>query len=204
MKRMVKKAGDLDKLADVIQEDETGVTIGKNLIVDGTITSAGGSSERELTLIAPYSNGSLANNKKIYLDRETYIKIADCYYETIKIYYNDGNPLGIFNVLKLYDNANKIISSKYVSPSYYDSSLKLNAWFGKNITIPWTAIIKTDSGIDTYYIEIKGYQPLPIPELDQTKFDALYKLADKPTQDGTYVLKATVSGGAVTYTWVAQ
>ena len=176
---------------------------------DGTITVAGkpiggGENDRELTLIAPYTKESLSNNKKIYVDRETYVKIADCYYETIKIYYNDENPLGIFNALSLYDDANKIISRKYVSPSYYDSSSKLNAWYGKNITKPWTAIIKTGSGIDTYYIEINGYQAFPIPELDQTKFDALYKLADKPTQDGTYVLKATVSGGAVTYTWVAQ
>ena len=175
---------------------------------DGTVTVAGkpigGENDRELTLIAPYKQVSLSNNKKIYVDRETCIKIADCYYETIKIYFNDGNPLGIFNVLNLYDDANKIISSKYVSPSYYDSSINLNAWFGKNITKPWTAIIKTGSGIDNYYIEITGYQPLPIPELDQAKFDALYKLADKPTVDGTYVLKATVSGGAVTYTWVAQ
>ena len=41
-------------------------------------------------------------------------------------------------------------------------------------------------------------------DIDKSKFDALYKLADKPTQDGNYILKASVSGGAVTYTWELQ
>lgn len=247
MKRMVKKAGDLDKLADVIQGEDNG-----NLKVDGTIIASGeiragdvsaskfllgteemplvkanpagdatgtlekikigdvaykvggGSGERELTLIAPYSKESLSNNKKINVDDETFIKIAECYYETIKIYFNDGNPLGIFNVLSIHDNDNKVISRKYLSSSYNEYKSSLTAWFGKNITQPLCAFIQTGGVSGSQYIQVSGYQPNPIPDLDKAKFDALYKLADKPTQDGTYVLKATVSGGAVTYTWEPQ
>ena len=175
---------------------------------DGTITVAGkpigGDNDRVLTLIAPFKKGNLDNNKKIYIDDDTYLKIAECYYESIKIYFNDENPLGIFNVLNVFDFDNNVITSKYLSPSDYDSSSKLNAWYGKNVTRPWTAMIYLGGVDGSRYIQIRGYQPLTIPELDKSNFDALYKLADKPTQDGTYILKATVSGGAVTYTWVKE
>ena len=190
MKRMVKNGDLLD-----ISEDGTITVAGKPI---------GGENDRELTLIAPFEKGDLSNNKKIYIDDDTFAKIAECYYESIKIYFNDENPLGIFNVLELYDGDNRVISSKYLSPSYYDSSSSLNAWYGKSVTKPWTAMIHLGGTPGSRYIHVRGYQPLPIPELDKSNFDALYKLADKPTQDGTYVLKATVSGGAVTYTWVAQ
>ena len=39
---------------------------------------------------------------------------------------------------------------------------------------------------------------------DLYPFISRSRIPDVPSGDGTYILKATVSGGAVTYTWVAQ
>ena len=203
MKRMVKKAGDLDNLADVIQEDESGVIIGKNLIVEGTITSSGGSSERELTLTMPYARNTSASDKNIEVDEETWNKIKDCYYETIKINYNDGYTLGVFHVFYYNDYSSNLDAKQYACVGYPDSRLKQTDWYG-NYQTGWFAKIDTTFSGSRKLVWVHQFVPYNVPNLDKSKFDALYKLADKPTGDGTYVLKATVSSGAVTYTWVAE
>ena len=178
---------------------------------DGTITVAGkpigGGSEndREITLTVPYANGDTSTNKKIYIDEETWNKIKNCYFETIKFYYNDGNPLGVFHVFyfKNGNSSSGIDSKQYACVSYFGGTYSTNGWYGKNQIKPDKAKINCLSDSNGKYLSITGYSE-SIPILYEANFDARYKLADKPTQDGTYVLKATVSGGAVTYTWVAQ
>ena len=176
---------------------------------DGTITVAGkpiggGSNDREITLILPYPSTDSTGGKKVYIDDETYNKIKDRYYETIKFYYNDGNPVSVFHVVNLYDIQNKMDTKIYATASDYNGFKSEDDWFGKNRNKYCFARIQVSSDSNGKYAYISGYSTLSSPELIQSKFDALYKLTDKPTQDGTYVLKATVSGGAVTYTWVAQ
>ena len=175
---------------------------------DGTLTVAGkpigGSSEREITLVYPFDSDYGGSNFKIRITDELYQKINSRYYETIKIYYNDGNPAAVFHVIKIRDYNSKMNATNYVAASYYDSSSTTDDWFGKNQYKYWSALLQIGSDSSGKYARVVGYQPYAIPSIDKSKFDALYKLADKPTQDGTYVLKATVSGGAVTYTWVAQ
>ena len=163
----------------------------------------GGSSDRVLTLTVPFPKGDTTSYKKTYVDNEIYSKITGLYYETIKVFYNDGNPLGIFNLLNLDDHQNNIKSSRYACVSYYDGTPTYDQWYGKTNIKYYFAVLHCLSDDNGKFVRIYG-SPLDFPELSKSKFDALYKLADKPTQDGTYVLKATVSGGAVTYTWVAQ
>lgn len=166
----------------------------------------GGSSERVLTLVVPYSKDDNTQNKKTYVDDEIYQKISNFFYETIKLYFNDGNPLGIFHLFYYNDQGEDINSQTYVCISDNNGSSKNQEWYGSNVMTYWFAYIqpRIDINDNRKYLRIYGNQPQSIPELSKAKFDALYKLADKPTQDGTYVLKATVSGGAVTYTWVSQ
>lgn len=176
---------------------------------DGTITVAGkpvggggGSDDRVLKLVMPFaSNDSTSSKYAIVEDENVWDKLNNYYYESIILYYNDDYPLGVFNVVDYYQGG---IRKKYIAmvPKFKGSDY--SQWFGKTNGSYYSIHLtfNTTSGVHKvgYYQSdaITGYV------LDQSKFDALYKLADKPTQDGTYVLKATVSGGAVTYTWVAQ
>lgn len=80
----------------------------------------------------------------------------------------------------------------------------MDTWYGKQFSHYASSKLK--------FIETASSKKVAITYLDsyfdrfpmQSKFDALYKLADKPTQDGNYILKASVSGGVVTYTWELQ
>ena len=176
---------------------------------DGTITVAGkpiggrDSSDRVLTLTMPFSKGDNTNYKKTYVDDEIYQKINGLYYETIKVYYNDGNPVGTFQLLDLKDSDNYISSQRYLCVSFYGGSVTYPQWYGSTENIYYIAELRCLSDDNGKFVRSYGL-PISLPVLSKSKFDALYKLADKPTQDGTYVLKATVSGGAVTYTWVNQ
>ena len=185
--------------------DATG-NLEKIKIGDVAYKVGGGSSDREITLILPYpKSDNTTTPKRIFIDDDIWSKIKNCYYETIKIYFEDGDPLGIFNVFHYKDNSDHIDSSTYISPIYpISGTYSYDAWYGKDDARPWFSEIYASSNASGKYIFVTGYYVSTIPILSKAKFDALYKLADKPTQDGTYVLKATVSGGAVTYTWVAQ
>lgn len=164
----------------------------------------GGSSIREITFTMPYPSGDNTPDKKLYVEEGIWNKIANCYYETIKIYYNDGNPLGVFHPLNLKDSDNKIDSKRYACVSDYAASYSTQAWYGNDIRKYWFAYIMLSSNSTGKFFRIYGTQPQAIPQLNKETFDRLYKLADKPTQDGNYILKASVSGGAVTYTWELQ
>lgn len=177
---------------------------------DGTITVAGkpiggGEKEREIAITMPYSPGDSSSNKKVYIDDEIYNKIKNYYYETIKLYFDDGTPIGIFNIFHFYDIGNLVNDTKeYVSLSITWPSNGTQAWYGSYQSYRSFAQIIASSDAKGKYLYINQFYRQEIPTLDKSNFDALYKLADKPTGDGTYVLKATVSSGAVTYTWVAE
>ena len=193
MKRMVKNG-------DLIDVEPDG-----SITVAGKPIGGGGENEREVSITMPYSPGDSSGNKKVYIDDEIYNKIKNYYYETIKLYFKDGTPIGIFNIFHFYDLGNLINDTKeYVSLSVTWPSIAVQDWYGSYKSYRSFAQIIVSSDNTGKYLHIDQFSRQDIPTLDKSYFDALYKLADKPTQDGTYVLKATVSGGAVTYTWVAQ
>ena len=186
--------------------DEATETLEKVKIGD-VAYNVGGVSEndRDFKLILPYSSTQDIIRKPVTIeDADIWNKLTNYYYESIKVYYNDGKPLGIFNVLDYIDNqgnSRKNYSTLVTQVSNgYDSQ-----WYGSKGRYEYRLQISTytSSGINKLEIynssdSIKDFT------LDKSKFDALYKLADKPTQDGNYFLKASVSGGAVTYTWELQ
>ena len=167
------------------------------------VGGGGGSNDRELTLIFPYPSTDSTPAKKVYVDDETYNKINSMFYETIKLYYNDGNPLVVLHGLNKLDS-NLYGTKHYTGIAYKNLNSSNLTWYGEYRNTYILCYLKPDSDSQGKYFYLSNEAELKIPFLSQSKFDALYKLADKPTQDGTYVLKATVSGGAVTYTWVAQ
>lgn len=166
----------------------------------------GGSGDREITLILPYpKTDDTTTPKKININDDVYNKIGSCYYEKIKIYFQDGDPLGIFEVFHYKDKETNFNSADYISTLYSPiGGYSDTTWYGSDDIMPWFARLYRGSDSHGKFIFISGFRIRSVPILSQSKFDALYKLADKPTQDGTYVLKATVSGGAVTYTWEPQ
>ena len=195
MKRMVKNGDLLD-----VEPDGTITVAGKPIGGGG----GGDSNDRTLKLIFPYSKNSTIINKSLTIeDNDVWDKLNSYYYETINIYYNDGYPLGVFNVLYYYDEGGRF-QKRYaalVEPYLANNS---SEWYGSRaVYYRVIALVITEKNGNKKVSYTSSDTMISIV-LDKSKFDALYKLADKPTQDGTYVLKATVSGGAVTYTWVAQ
>ena len=193
MKRMVKNG-------DLIDVEPDG-----SITVAGKPIGGGGKNDREITFVMPYPSDDTTQDKKLYIDDDTYNKINSCYYETIKMYYNDGNPIGVFHAFNYYDSMNSISNNKnYTCISIRGTEQSKNVWYGTRTTFFTFVRLKSSHNSTGNYIYLIQTRNIQEASLEQSKFDALYKLADKPTQDGTYVLKATVSGGAVTYTWVAQ
>lgn len=190
MKRMVKNGDLLD-----VSEDGTLTVAGKPI---------GGGGDREITLTMPYSSGDTSSNKKLYIDDETYNNILNFYYEKIKLIFNDGEPIGTFQLFNFNERKYSNSEKGYFAATVDSPSASYGAWYGTLKS--WRFNVKIDLYFDNIgkYLYINRYDELVLPILDKSKFDELYKLADKPTGDGTYVLKATVSGGAVTYTWVAE
>lgn len=170
----------------------------------------GGGSENDkvLTLTMPYPRNLTTTDMFVRIDNETWNKINNCEYEAIKIYYNDGYPLGNFNLLYYYWQGSYgegyIKSKEYASIANRDGSSSVDTWYGSSYSNTRFAKIETKSDSEGKYIRIWGYSAGSSANLSKDKFDALYKLADKPTQDGNYILKASVSGGVVAYTWELQ
>ena len=165
--------------------------------------NVGGTSEndRVLTLIVPHPRSEESLYKSVLIDDDTiWNRITNFYYETIKIYYNDGNPLGVFNVLFHYYSGYKEKYYACITDTTGNSSY--SQWYGKSFTK--YRGLRLSFNPNDKSVNLTDFDQFNQWSLDKSKFDALYKLADKPTQDGNYILKASVSGGNVTYTWELQ
>lgn len=180
-------------------------TLAKVKIGDVAYNVGGGSeNDKELTLILPYPRTSNYSSKYVTIDDENvWGKLVNYYYETIKIYYNDGYPLGVFHVLDFYayDGSFKKSYSSIVTKVRGSNS---SVWYGKTTGFYYSVQLSITSRDGVNQVGFTNGYSFNNYDLDKSKFDALYKLADKPTQDGNYILKASVSGGAVTYTWELQ
>lgn len=163
----------------------------------------GSENDKELTLILPYPKTSNYSSKYVTIEDENlWGKLINYYYETIKIYYNDGYPLGVFHVLDYYayDGSFKKEYSIVTRVRGSNSSV----WYGKTTDFYYYVKLSFTTRDGVKQVGFVTGNSFKNYDLDKAKFDALYKLADKPTQDGNYILKASVSGGAVTYTWELQ
>lgn len=168
----------------------------------------GGASEndKELTLILPYARTAEPSYSSRYTtidDENVWAKLKNYYYETIKIYYNDGNPFGIFHALYWYDFQGNFKKRYLIDVPKYRSS-EYSEWYGKTNAFYYSIALRFETSGGVKKVSFSDGESLLYYSLDKSKFDALYKLADKPTQDGNYILKASVSGGNVTYTWELQ
>ena len=182
--------------------DEATATLDKIKIGDVAYNVGGGSeNDRVLTLIVPHPRSEESLYKSILIDDDTiWNRITNFYYETIKIYYNDGNPLGVFNVLfHYYSNYQE---KYYACITNTTGSSSYSEWYGKSFTN--YRGLRLSFNPNNKSVNLTDFGQFNQWTLDKSKFDALYKLADKPTQDGNYILKASVSGGVVTYTWELQ
>ena len=182
--------------------DEATQTLEKVKIGDVSYNVGGGSeNDRVLTLILPYPRSEESVYKSVVIDNDAiWNNIKNFYYETIKIYYNDGNPLGIFNLIFYYYSNYKEKYYACITNTIDDTSY--SEWYGTSFLNYRGLRIGTNPNNKS--VNFVAFGQINQWSFDKSKFDALYKLADKPTQDGNYILKASVSGGAVTYTWELQ
>ena len=153
---------------------------------DGSITVAGkpvvGGGGGDYTA---GSNIEISEAKEISLKRD----LTDV--NTINFSDNTSCEIAGYSSGKLY------IKSKYQSATLpkivlepmSDSYYKPLYLFFKEVTkSTWVSIDASDSNGETSHVFLTRGSKVPFV----------------PSGDGTYVLKATVSGGAVTYTWVAE
>lgn len=183
-------------------------TLGKIKIGNVAYNVGGGSeNEREYKLILPFSSNVNVIRKPITIDDENlWTKLNNCYYETIKIYYNDDIPLGIFNVLNHIDKGGNAIKTYSTLVEQAANESANDEWYGTKGTFEYHLYVQLFNISGTHKLQINfiSRDTIPYYNLNKSKFDTLYKLADKPTQDGNYILKASVSGGVVSYTWELQ
>lgn len=136
--------------------------------------------------------------------KELYVKSNNSNYYSIKIkssgavdsglyYIENGNDIGYF----VYNSNNHtwILKGPYSNYFVFDelnACLKTNSTGGTlgNSSIKWNSI---------YVTKINNGADIDVPNVAGTMV-----VATPPTTDGTYVLKATVADGVVTYTWVAE
>ena len=181
-------------------------TLEKVKIGDVAYKVGGSENDRVLTLILPFSSTaqpSYSDRYTIIDDENVWNKLENYYYETIKFYYNDGKPFGVFNVLDYYDFQGNFQKRYMIDVPKYRSS-EFTKWYGKNSAFYYSIQLTFETSSGKHKVRLTDGESLTYYSLDKSKFDALYKLADKPTQDGNYILKASVSGGVVTYTWELQ
>lgn len=198
------------KAINAVEANPTGEATGTlEKVKIGDVTyNVGGASEndRELTLILPYARTAEPSYSSRYTtidDENVWAKLKNYYYETIKIYYNDGNPFGIFHVLYWYDFQGNFQKRYLIDVAKYRSS-EYSEWYGKTNAFYYSIALRFETSGGVNKVSFSDGESLLYYSLDKSKFDALYKLADKPTQDGNYILKASVSGGVVSYTWELQ
>ena len=187
--------------------DEATQTLEKIKIGDVAYNVGGGGSEndKELTLILPYPHTSTYSGKYATIDDEkVWLNLNNYYYETIKIYYNDGYPLGVFSVIDYHNSTNGSFIKGYIAIVGKTRGSVSSDWYGKKTDYYYTIRLRLTSSDGVNKVGYYESDDFYYYSLDKSKFDALYKLADKPTQDGNYILKASVSGGNVTYTWELQ
>lgn len=166
----------------------------------------GSENDREFKLILPYPSSADIIRKPVTIEDENiWNNLNNYYYESIKIYYNDDKPLGVFNVIDYIDKQGNRTKHYGALVNQVASGSTYNEWYGSNMRVEYRLKVQlyNSSGIHNLQI-INSSDAIPFYSLDKSKFDDLYKLADKPTQDGNYILKASVSGGVVTYTWELQ
>ena len=181
-------------------------TLEKVKIGDVAYKVGGSENDREYKIILPYPSTANVIGKPITIEDENiWDKLFNYYYETIKIYYNDDKPLGIFNVIDYFDKQGNRRKNYSTLVTQVASGSTNDEWYGTNGAYEYRLQVQlyNNSGIHNLQIIISR-DAIQYYTLNKSKFDALYKLADKPTQDGNYILKASVSGGNVTYTWELQ
>ena len=181
-------------------------TLEKVKIGDVAYNVGSSKNDRELTLILPYSRTSQPSYDKRYTtidDENVWNKLNNYYYETIKIYYNDGEPFGIFNVLYYYDFQGNFQKKYMINVPQYRGG-QYSDWYGSHSAYNYSLMLRFYRESGANKVSFSDGESFSYYSLDKSKFDALYKLADKPTQDGNYILKASVIGGKVTYTWELQ
>lgn len=198
------------KAINAVEANPTGEatqTLEKVKIGDVAYNVGGGSeNDKELTLILPYASTAQPASDRRYTtidDENVWNNLNNYYYETIKIYYNDGKPLGVFNVIDYYDPQGNFKKNYSTIVPLYRSS-QYSKWYGMQTGFYYYYVLRFYTSGGSKRVSFSDGETIPYYDLDKSKFDALYKLADKPTQDGNYILKASVSGGAVTYTWELQ
>lgn len=141
--------------------------------------------DRELTITLDYAPNLdiLSMNMKAYVSEETYEKITNLYYETIKIKYNEGTPACVFHPVYFYQSAGNGIK-RYLAPFAAGMPLPSDEWYGSSLNYPIYAILSNGSDSSGKYVYMQASSPsgFNILSLKKSNFDNLYKT--EPLTDG--------------------
>ena len=120
------------------------------------------------------------------------------------------DDIGLLKSISIY---NRKESGKITLKQSYDHSLTIES---ENQSYVPSLIVHAGTGVSAKELKIR-FNNIPIEKTYQLLFDfnginesnvypfiSRSRIPDVPSGDGTYSLKATVSAGAVTYSWVAQ
>lgn len=169
--------------------------------IDVILNNSGGSSEddRKLVLKADFASTD-EFNYRIPITKDVADKIKNIYFYEIIVVYKDEVPLATFQ---------PYFNSEYNRKGYFSRfrsqyTTGYSYWYGtENVYPADCTYLSVDQSGNKFFAELSSYG-ISSPSLDKNKFDELYqfKMVNAPTEDGTYTLKCSVSGGIPTYSWV--
>ena len=164
---------------------------------------AGGSSnERKLVINTNYSRTENISTE-YSISEDIYQKLNSYYYDSVEFRYKDGGLIAKLTCVNYSLDGTNAPKKSYICVTRPDRYSNHTDWYGKEYYYSTTKIILNwYGGEGNRILQIFNIGDFKGIQLDKSKFDKLYKLADAPTEDGTYTLKCSVSGGVATYSWV--
>ena len=164
--------------------------------------SSSENNERKLVINTNYSQTENISNT-YSINEDIYQKLNSYYYDSVEFRYNDGSLIAKLNCVNYKLNSTNAPKKSYICVTRPDRYSSSSDWYGGSEYYSTTRIVLNWYGAEgNRILQIYNTGGIKSIDLDKSKFDKLYKLADAPTEDGTYTLKCSVSGGVATYSWV--
>lgn len=162
----------------------------------------GESNERKLVINTNYSRTEKISTT-YSINEDIYQKLNSYYYDSVELRYNDGSLIVKLNCVNYSLDSVNAPKKSYICVVYQDRYSTSTDWYGSTDSYTTDKIFLSIYGPEgNRILQISNMGRFKSISLDKSKFDKLYKLADAPTEDGTYTLKCSVSAGVASYSWV--
>lgn len=167
-----------------------------------SFSSSSENNERKLVINTNYSRTENISTQ-YSINEDIYQKLNSYYYDSVEFRYNDGGLIVKLNCVDYSLDGVNAPKKSYICVVYQDRYSTSTDWYGSIDRYTTDKIFLSVYGPEgNRILQISNMGIFKSISLDKSKFDKLYKLADAPTEDGTYTLKCSVSGGTASYSWV--